>query len=52
MFDALYNLVTAEDSIWPEKYEVEGYPPIAQFPAVHPNRLTDKDTISNAKVEL
>ena len=51
MYDALNNLVTAEDSICPEKYEVEGYPPITQFPAVHPNR-PNKETISNAKVEL
>ena len=38
MYDALYNLALAEDSIRPEKYQVEGYPAITAFPAVHPNR--------------
>ena len=38
MYDALYELAVAEDNIWPEKYRVEGYPPIRDFPAQHPNK--------------
>jgi len=29
----------AEDSIRPEKYRVDGYPPIHAFPEFHPNRV-------------
>lgn len=43
MYDSLYNLCLAEDSIRPEKYIVEDYPPMNAFPAQHPNRLTLED---------
>ena len=38
MYSALYELSVAEDSIWPEKYIIEGYPPVRDFPAQHPNK--------------
>lgn len=38
MYDALYKLSVAEDNISPEKYRVEGYPQIRDFPAQHPNK--------------
>ena len=41
MYDALHALALAEDSIWPEKYRVEGYPTIRSFPSQHPNRLQE-----------
>lgn len=40
VYDSLYNICLAEDSIRPEKYAVEGLPPIHAFPARHPNRAT------------
>lgn len=40
MYDVLHNLALAEDSIRPEKYQVEGLPAMSAFPAVHPNRPT------------
>ena len=58
MYDSLYNLSMAEDSIDPLKYRVEGYPPIHSFPANHPNRKdnssANKENIGtgNAKNEL
>jgi len=39
VYDSLYNLAMAEDSINPEKYRVEGYPPMHAFPEFHPNRV-------------
>ena len=38
MYDSLYNICIAEDSIRPEKYAVDGHPPMNGFPANHPNR--------------
>lgn len=38
MYSALYNLAVAEDNVWPEKYRVEGYPQIRDFPPQHPNK--------------
>lgn len=38
VYDSLYNLCLAEDSIYPEKYIVNDYPPMNAFPAQHPNR--------------
>ena len=38
MYSALYELSVAEDSIWPEKYIVNDYPQIRDFPAQHPNK--------------
>ena len=38
MYDALQKLALAEDSIRPEKYQIEGYPPIHAFPPEHPNK--------------
>ena len=38
MWDALYNLLVAEDSIQPEKYVVNGYPSLRNFPATHVNK--------------
>lgn len=38
VYDSLYNICIAEDSICPEKYAVDGYPPMNGFPANHPNR--------------
>ncbi len=38
MYDALYNLSVAKDSILPEKYILEGLPPVCKFPKDHPNR--------------
>ena len=40
MWDAMYNLVAAEDSIRPEKYVVDGKPAIRDFPATHVNQPT------------
>ena len=37
-YDEMYNLAMTEDSIKPEKYIVEGYPPIHKFPPRHPNQ--------------
>lgn len=37
VYDSLYNICVAEDSIRPEKYAVNGYPPMKGFPAYHPN---------------
>ena len=39
MYDSLYNLIQAEDNIRPEKYIVNGYPQIHEFPDQHPNRI-------------
>ena len=38
MYAALYELSVADDNIWPEKYLVEDYPRIRDFPAQHPNK--------------
>ena len=38
VYDSLYNICIAEDSIRPEKYTVDGHPPMNGFPANHPNR--------------
>ena len=38
VYDSLYNLCLAENSIRPEKYFVEGYPAMNAFPAEHPNK--------------
>lgn len=38
VYDSLYNICIAEDSIRPEKYAIDGYPPMNGFPAHHPNR--------------
>ena len=51
VYDSLYNLCLEEDSIRPEKYTVEGYPPMNAFPANHPNRVLYMDTMG-AKDEL
>ena len=46
VYDSLYNLCLADDSIYPEKYIVNDYPPMNAFPAQHPNRvLFDSDTL-------
>lgn len=37
MYDALHNLALVEDSIRPEKYQLEGNPPMRAFPLKHPN---------------
>lgn len=35
----MYNLSLAEDSIWPEKYQVgDTSPPLHAFPLEHPNK--------------
>lgn len=39
MYDALHNLALAEDSIWPEKYQLESTPPMRAFPLEHPNKI-------------
>lgn len=39
VYDSLYNLCVAEDSIYPEKYVVNDFPPMNAFPANHPNRI-------------
>ena len=39
MYDALHNLALAEDSIWPEKYQLESTPPMHAFPLEHPNKI-------------
>ena len=44
VYDSLYNLCLAEDSIHPEKYIVSDYPPMNAFPAQHPNRVLQFDT--------
>ena len=41
MYDSLYNLCLAEESIHPEKYIVKDYPPMNAFPAQHPNRVLE-----------
>ena len=40
MFDALYNLAVADDTISPDKFKVEGRPPLHNFPPHHPNQET------------
>lgn len=47
MYEALYALALAEDSIWPEKYRVEGYPNIFDFPSQHPNRVREPDVVKD-----
>lgn len=44
MYDSLYNLCLADDNIYPEKYVVEGNPPMNAFPKAHPNRVLYSDT--------
>ena len=51
IYDSIYNLCLTENSIRPEKYIVEGYPPVNAFPAEHPNRILYADTL-NRKDEL
>lgn len=45
MYDSLHNLCLTDDNIYPEKYIVEGYPPMNAFPAQHPNRVLFTDTV-------
>lgn len=45
MYDSLHNLCLTEDNIYPEKYIVDGYPPMNAFPAQHPNRILFTDTV-------
>ena len=45
MYDSLHNLCLADDSISPEKYIVQGNPPMNAFPAEHPNRALYMDTL-------
>ena len=53
VYDSLYNLCLAENSIRPEKYLVEGYPAMNTFPAEHPNRAQYVDDVDlNQKDEL
>ena len=33
IFNELYDIEVAEDSIYPEKFKVEGYPTLDRFPA-------------------
>jgi len=40
----MYNLAVAEDSVKPEKYKIEEYPPSHGFPSTHPNRVMHKST--------
>ena len=47
MYDSLYNLCLAEDSIHPEKYVVNDYPPMNAFPAQHPNRALQFDDVKD-----
>lgn len=49
VYDYMYNLSMAEESIYPEKYSVEGYPAVREFPKLHPNR---QDTMSKFSDEL
>jgi len=44
----MFNVAMAEDTIQPEKYQVEGYPTLREFPPEHPN----KDLKLKAKDEL
>ena len=39
MYNALHTLAIEEDTIWPEKYRVEGHPRIRDFPEQHPNKI-------------
>ena len=52
VYDSLYNLCQDEDSIRPEKYIVEGHPPMNAFPAHHPNRALYTDYVYYVKDEL
>ena len=45
MYDALYALALAEDTIWPEKYRVEGNPPMNEFPSSHPNKRRQQNVV-------
>lgn len=45
VYDSLYNLCLAEDSIRPEKYIVNDYPPMNAFPVQHPNRVLQFETV-------
>ena len=48
LYDAMHNLSMAEDSVWPEKYEVgDTMPSISAFPPEHPNKIN-----FNVKEEL
>ena len=40
MYTAMLNMALAEESIQPEKYKVEDYPTLHEFPPEHPNKLT------------
>ena len=52
MWDAIYNLSIADESIYPEKYVVEGLPPIRDFPASHPNKRPAAAASDTATAEL
>ena len=53
MYDSLYNICNAENSIRPEKYAIDGYPPMNGFPAYHPNRGLQLNTdLAAVKDEL
>ena len=41
MYDALYSLEMADESIYPEKFQVEGFPAIRDFPYYKLNRPRD-----------
>ena len=47
VYDSLYNLCLADDNIYPEKYVVEGNPPMHDFPSAHPNKNLFMDTFSS-----
>lgn len=40
VYTAMLNMAEAEDTIQPEKYKVEDYPTLHEFPPEHPNKLT------------
>ena len=52
MWDAIYNLSLAEDSIHPEKYVVSDMPAIRDFPARHPNKPLAVVAHEDSKHEL
>ena len=52
MYATLYELSIADDNLWPEKFMVEDYPRIRDFPAQHPNKRASLQEGREGKDEL
>ena len=42
VYTAMLNMAEAEDTIQPEKYKVEDYPTLRNFPKEHPNKALER----------